>query len=176
MTVMTLSARYVWQSWRFLRSLSQFWTRATRPAGLLNLLPLVCLRRRRNGNSPLAVLLPCARAVITRNKFRPSAPMERSTSVAREGCMPFVRTEPRSGTTRTSISLVASQASAARVKSKLKGIFFLRERNSGMHASLEKCGFLPTGVPYPSDRGDYKLQVFVRHAAGEGSPDGSPQR
>ena len=58
-----------------------------------------------------------------------------------------------------------------------KGVFATsRVGNSGMRASLEKCGFLSAGVPYLSDRGDYKLQVFVRHSAGEGSADGLQQQ
>jgi predicted GNAT family N-acyltransferase len=48
--------------------------------------------------------------------------------------------------------------------------------NSSMHASLVKCGFVSVGVPYGSDRGDYQLQVFVRRAAAEESPNGPPQQ
>jgi hypothetical protein len=58
-----------------------------------------------------------------------------------------------------------------------KGVFATsRVGNSGMHASLEKSGFLPVGIPYPSTRGDYELQVFVRRAAGEESPKGQAQK
>lgn len=57
-----------------------------------------------------------------------------------------------------------------------KGVFATsRTDNSSMHASLEKCGFLPAGVPYPSTRGEYKPQIFVRRAAGEASPKGPAQ-
>lgn len=41
-----------------------------------------------------------------------------------------------------------------------------RSDNIAMHRALAKFGFEPVGEPYPSDRGDYQLQLFLLHAAG----------
>lgn len=37
--------------------------------------------------------------------------------------------------------------------------------NGGMHSTLGKLGFTSAGKTYPSPRGNYRLQVFLRHAA-----------
>lgn len=37
--------------------------------------------------------------------------------------------------------------------------------NTAMHSTLRKLGFHSAGPPYSSSRGDYQLQVFLRHAA-----------
>ncbi|MGH9774231.1 MAG: GNAT family N-acetyltransferase [Candidatus Acidiferrales bacterium] len=56
-----------------------------------------------------------------------------------------------------------------------KGVFATsRTDNIGMHSSLAKCGFLPTGAPYPSTRGEYKLQVFVRHGSRQETSGDAP--
>lgn len=34
--------------------------------------------------------------------------------------------------------------------------------NAPMHKALEKCGFARLGRPYPSDRGQHKIQLFLR--------------
>lgn len=52
-----------------------------------------------------------------------------------------------------------------------EGVFATsRTDNSPMHASLEKYGFLRAGNHYPSERGNYQLQLFVRHAKRERRP------
>ena len=40
-----------------------------------------------------------------------------------------------------------------------------RTDNRQMHATLSKLQFAPIGRAYHSNRGDYQLQLFVRHAA-----------
>ncbi len=50
-----------------------------------------------------------------------------------------------------------------------------RTDNVAMHATLAKCGFLPAGVHYASDRGNHQLQVFVRHAIQEAPAVDAPQ-
>src|SRR5229473_941554 len=46
------------------------------------------------------------------------------------------------------------------------GIFATsRTNNTAMHTALAKFGFERAGEPYPSDRGDHKLQLFVRRSA-----------
>ncbi len=40
-----------------------------------------------------------------------------------------------------------------------------RTKNHAMRATLWKFGFVAAGSPYPSDRGEHHLQLFVRRAA-----------
>jgi GNAT superfamily N-acetyltransferase len=58
----------------------------------------------------------------------------------------------------------------------VEGVFATsRIDNVGMHTTLRKFGFVKAGTPYPSDRGNHQLQLFVRHAAQPGVPQGAPQ-
>lgn len=53
-----------------------------------------------------------------------------------------------------------------------RGIFATsRTDNIGMHATLARCRFLPVGRPYPSARGKYQLQLFIRNPIQLGRAD-----
>lgn len=62
------------------------------------------------------------------------------------------------------LSLLLTQAAVAEANG--AGVFATsRTDNIAMHRSLVKVGFVPVGEPYVSGRGNYSLQVFVRHVA-----------
>jgi len=46
--------------------------------------------------------------------------------------------------------------------------------NAAMHSTLRKLGFHSAGQPYLSSRGNYQLQVFLRHASQQAVPGDAP--
>jgi GNAT superfamily N-acetyltransferase len=51
-----------------------------------------------------------------------------------------------------------------------KGVFATsRTNNDGMHATLEKFGFVQTGSSYASIDGDHHIHLFVRRASQPGA-------
>lgn len=69
---------------------------------------------------------------------------------------------PRARGRRFSLDLTRAAMSAADTS----GVFATsRTDNDRMHASLAKLAFVLAGHPYTSSRGNYKLQLFVRHTA-----------
>lgn len=65
---------------------------------------------------------------------------------------------------RTGLSVTLAHALFSRVGS--TNVFATaRSDNIAIHGFLAKAAFEAVGTPYKSTRGDYALQVFVRHAA-----------
>jgi hypothetical protein len=57
-----------------------------------------------------------------------------------------------------------------------QGVFATsKTKNDGMHSTLGKLGFSSAGKAYPSRRGDYQLQVFLRHAGQPCTAAGRPK-